>query len=204
MAVRAYGLVQYSTSGGPYTGSGPYLVDTAFYQSNSASDKIVAGDGPNKLWGNDGRDRLYGKKGNDVLVGGDGKDTLYGGEGADYFVFDRSPFKGNFDRVMDFSRKEHDKIALSWKVFKAIDVQYKNDEFGDPEYDSGIGSFFGHLRKSEFRVGSKAILETDRIVYNKAKGQLFYDKDGSGAAEAIKIAQFKPGTILAATDFLII
>ncbi len=203
MAVKTYGLVKYSFGGVKYTGSGPYKIDIQYYKSDAESDRIIAGNGPNVLWGNDGNDRLYGKDGSDRLAGGDGRDILYGGAGADYFVFDRSLAQAG-DRVMDFSRKEHDKVVLAGDVMKKINVEYHINPFGDPEYDPDLGSFYGRLSKSEFRVGTKALLETDRIIYNKAKGELFYDADGSGAGAMKLIAQFKPGTVLTAADFMII
>jgi serralysin len=196
MAVRTAGTLMYSYGGGPLQ------TEASQYISNGASDKIVAGNGPNELYGNGGNDTLYGKDGNDLLVGGAGRDTLYGGNRADYFVFDRAPGGKNVDRVMDFSRKQGDKIVLSYKYYKAIKLKFKYDPFGDVKEDTRLDTPVGWLSAAEFRIGPKALLETDRMIYNKAKGALYYDKDGIGATAPVKIADFKAGTTLAASDFM--
>jgi Ca2+-binding RTX toxin-like protein len=196
VTVRTAGTLMYSTGGGPFH------TEPSQYISDSASDIVIAGNGPNELYGNAGNDKMYGKDGNDLLVGGYGRDTLYGGKGADYFVFDRAPSAKNVDRVMDFSHKQGDKIAFSYKYFKAIDLKFKYDAFGHIAEDRELNLPVGRLSQSAFRLGDKALLETDRMIYNKAKGALYYDKDGSGAAEAVKIAEFKAGTALSYSDFL--
>jgi len=183
-------------------GGGPLRTEPSRYISNAASDRVVAGEGPNQLYGNGGNDKLFGNGGDDVLVGGAGRDTLFGGKGADRFVFDRPASATNVDRVMDFSHKQGDRIALSHKHFSAVTLAYKYDSFGQPVEDRALGLKVGFLPASAFRQGDQALLETDRIVYNKATGALFYDVDGSGAAEAVKIADFKAGTALYASDFL--
>jgi Ca2+-binding RTX toxin-like protein len=197
MTVRTAGRVGY---GGHDLNS--LTFEPSQYISNGASDRVVAGNGPNELYGNGGNDTLVGGAGDDELFGGAGKDALLGGKGADYFVFTLAPRATNVDRVMDFSRTQHDKIVLSYKYFKAVNLVLKYDVFGHVEEDRRMGLPVGHLSKTEFRVGKAALLETDRIVYDKATGALTYDKDGSGAAAAVKIANFKAGTALSWSDFL--
>lgn len=46
--------------------------------------------------------------------------------------------------------------------------------------------------------------DNDRIVYNSATGQLFYDSDGSGAGAAVLFATLQTGLGLAASDFEVI
>jgi Ca2+-binding RTX toxin-like protein len=108
----------------------------------------------------------------------------------------------NVDRVMDFSRKQGDKVVLSYKYFKAVNLVLKNGPFGGVEEDRRLDLPVGYLSKNEFRIGGTALLETDRIVYDKASGALYYDMDGSAAAAAIKIAAFKPGTTVSWSDFI--
>jgi Ca2+-binding RTX toxin-like protein len=196
MTVRTAGQVAYNRPGQSF------LAEPWKYISNGASDRVVAGNGPNELYGNGGNDTLVGGAGDDELFGGAGKDTLFGGKGADYFVFTHAPRATNVDRVMDFSRSQHDKVLLAYKHFKAVNLVLKYDAFGHVEEDRRMGLPVGHLSKTEFRVGKTALLETDRIVYDKAMGALLYDPDGSGAAAAVKIANFKAGTTLYWSDIL--
>ncbi|MET0531446.1 MAG: calcium-binding protein, partial [Microvirga sp.] len=44
------------------------------------------------------------------------------------------------------------------------------------------------LSKAAFWIGNKAHDANDRIIYNKQKGILLYDEDGTGAKAAIQIA----------------
>ena len=44
---------------------------------------------------------------------------------------------------------------------------------------------------------------TDRIIYDAATGNIFYDPDGTGAAAATLFATVDPGTALTHADFLI-
>jgi len=60
------------------------------------------------------------------------------------------------------------------------------------------------LEQSEFVTGLAASTAEQRIVYNQAKGQLFYDADGNGAGMAVLFAQLTPGTALANTSFEVI
>jgi Ca2+-binding RTX toxin-like protein len=197
MTVRKHGTVGY---GGHDLDSLTY--EPAQYISNAASDRIVAGNGPNELYGNNGNDTLLAKAGDDLLVGGAGIDSLYGGKGADYFVFDHAPTRTNIDHIKDFSAKQHDKIVLSYKYFKAVDLVIKQDASGHVEQDRRLDADIGHLSKEQFRIGGAALLDTDRILYNKATGALYYDADGSGAGAPVKIADLKHGTALSASDFL--
>lgn len=172
------------------------------YISNAGSDRVVAGNGPNELYGNGGNDTLVAKNGDDMLFGGAGRDTLFGGKGADYFVFNEAPLANNIDRVMDFSRGQGDKLAFSYKHFKAVNPVLKYDPFGAPAKDSRLDIPVATLSKNEFRVGPTALLETDRIVYDKPNGVLSFDVDGSGAEAAVKIAVLKAGTTVSWSDIL--
>jgi hypothetical protein len=60
------------------------------------------------------------------------------------------------------------------------------------------------LSKSSFVVGTKAKDKNDYIVYDKAKGVLYYDADGSGKGAAVKFAQIKKGLAIDHKDFFIV
>lgn len=130
-----------------------------------------------------GKDTLRGGAETTILDGGKGKDKLYGADGfADQFLFDTKPGNRNFDKVFDFTRGE-DKVILDNDVFRAIGPS---------------------LTRKEFYVGSEAHDGSDRLIYDKANGALYYDQDGIGGRDAVKIATFEHGLKLGLADFEII
>ncbi|AWM85980.1 calcium-binding protein [Microvirga sp. 17 mud 1-3] len=136
------------------------------------------------LGGSKKADRLVGGAGDDRLDGKLGADKLTGGAGDDVFAFTTKLGKGNVDRILDFKAGD-DMIQLSGKIFAKIGK--------------------GHLDKGEFRLGTKALDEDDRIIYDRKSGNLFYDKDGSGTAyAAVKFAHVKAKADLSVHDFLIV
>ncbi|MCB5174587.1 calcium-binding protein [Microvirga lenta] len=152
--------------------------------SSKGHDKLYGGKGNDALLGDVGNDRLYGEDGNDYLVGGTGKDSLYGGKGKDGFIFSEPVARKNMDKIMDFSVKD-DTVYMALEHFTAMGA-------------------VGKLAAGAFHVGSAAAEEDDRIVYNKAKGALYYDPDGSGAAAAIQFASIGKNLSLSHRDFEII
>lgn len=158
----------------------------------SENGTLSGGDGNDTLygyWNNDllygdaGDDRLYGHTGNDTLVGGFGNDTLASGEGYDFLVFDKPLSRTNVDTLTDFNPWA-DQIRLKLSVFRAI-------------------GHTGLLDASAFWIGSKAHAASDRIIYYKGAGVLFYDPDGSGATPQVKFAVL--GKLdLSAAAFLVI
>ncbi|HEY8382759.1 MAG TPA: M10 family metallopeptidase C-terminal domain-containing protein [Microvirga sp.] len=154
----------------------------------AAADTFIGGAGRDAFRGLGGVDRLQGGAGNDRLAGGAGADILTGGTGRDVFVFDTKATRGSADTIRDY-RAVDDAIHLDNAVFKV--------GRGSPDRPLALAP---HL----FRAGPVAEDANDRIVYNRATGALFYDADGTGAAAAIKIAQFKAGLGLGAGEFLVI
>jgi Ca2+-binding RTX toxin-like protein len=136
----------------------------------------------NRIEGGSGRDELVGLGGDDALHGGLGLDFLEGGAGADRFVFDTAPGTvSNFDRIMDFAA--NDLIALDRAIFGAL---------------PGRGAA---LAGDAFVLGVRAEDAEDRIVYDRATGNLYYDADGNGAGARILFAQLDAGKALGAADF---
>jgi Ca2+-binding RTX toxin-like protein len=128
-------------------------------------------------------DSLSGGEGNDTIYGGDGNDVLSGGNGSDLFIFSSASVKaGGVDRITDFDP------AADW-----IDL--------GPEFAALTN---GPLRADEFRLGERAADWNDRIIYNKAAGELFYDADGNGAGAQVKFAEFTPNTSLAHLSFFVL
>jgi Ca2+-binding RTX toxin-like protein len=151
---------------------------------DAGSDKLYGLDGDDDLYGGTGRDNLNGGNGSDYISGGLDNDTLAGGTGRDYFVFDATPSRANVDTITDFSPRD-DTIMLDNKIFTRL----------GPD---------GWLSGAAFRSGKAAADSSDRIIYNKGTGDLFYDPDGIGRAAAIKIAQLKAGLAITKADFYVL
>ncbi len=108
---------------------------------------------------------MIGNTAANILAGNLGNDVLTGGAGGDTFLFDTKPNKtANVDHVTDMVHLT-DFIELDHTIFSKIK----------------IGT--GHLKKSAFFAhdgAHKAHDSSDRIIYDKTSGALYYDKDGDG------------------------
>ncbi len=144
---------------------------------NSATNQLTGNGADNVLSGLGGNDRLTGGLGNDRLIGGAGRDILTGGAGSDDFVFSEWG-TGNFDTVADFDAA-FDTIQLSSTAF-GLDI--------------------GAIDSSEFGFGTKATTATQRLVYDQARGDLYFDADGNGAGGRQLIASLVDGTVLTYDD----
>jgi Ca2+-binding RTX toxin-like protein len=136
------------------------------------------------LIGNELGQSLVGNAGANVLDGGLGNDVLIGLGGADTFAFTSALGAGNVDAINDFVSGT-DKIALDDAVFTAI---------------GGLGA----LNPNAFFTGAAAHDADDRIIYNGATGQLFYDADGNGAGAAVLFATLQNLPVLTASDITVI
>ena len=143
--------------------------------------------------------RLFGGEGNDSLTGAgdDGGSRLDGGAGNDTmgdliapgtFVFSVAPGAANADRIVGFGGGQD--IELDGNVHASSGVTGRFAA-GDARFAAGAG----------FTSGQDA---TDRVVYNTATGQLFYDADGSGSGAAQLIATLEGAPTLSATSIVII
>lgn len=125
------------------------------------------------LLGSGFADKLTGNEGKNTLSGAGGKDTLSGGRGADTFLFDtKLSTADSRDTITDFSLVQGDRIALD------------NDLFvGKLKADRG-----GHLLAAQFQDLSQGKADkADRILYDTLKGDLYFDKDGSGKEGAVPL-----------------
>lgn len=118
------------------------------------------------------------------LTGNAAANVLTGGGGPDQFVFETAISPLNVDRISDFSVVD-DTIVLDRTIY------------------SGISST-GALSTDAFWSGTSAHDSSDRIIYDKVTGNLFYDADGLGGAAAVKFAQLGTGLTLSNADFLVI
>jgi Ca2+-binding RTX toxin-like protein len=60
------------------------------------------------------------------------------------------------------------------------------------------------LKSSFFYAGAAAHDSSDRLIYNKKTGALFYDADGTGAAKPVQIATLAKKLALSHKDFFVI
>jgi len=150
----------------------------------AGNDTLWGRGGTDLIDGGAGNDKVYGESGDDLLSGGLGRDTLTGGSGEDFFAFESRLSKYEIDSVTDFSVK-YDTIML-WKgIFKVA------------------ASSSGVISSGAFRLGSKAEDSSDRIIYNKSSGALYYDPDGTGSKAAVQFAKLDKSLKMTYKDFIL-
>ncbi|WP_445500766.1 calcium-binding protein [Microvirga sp. G4-2] len=152
-------------------------------------ENLSGGSGNDRFTGNTLANILKGNSGNDTLDGGYGKDVLYGGSGKDIFVFTTKPSSSNYDKIADYNWSD-DTIYLENGVFTKL----------------GSGSITSpkKLASSAFWTGAMAHDSSDRIIYDSAKGYLYYDADGTGAAKQVLIATMAKGHNMTYAEFYVI
>ena len=145
---------------------------------------VLAGDAlDNTLIGNSGNDQLFGGGGQDVIEGGLGRDRMTGGAGADVFVFNAKTGLGDY--IHDFDTAT-DLIRLEGSAF-------------------GYDTFAGGVSADDFVTGvTNAALDlTDRFVFRTSDATLWFDRDGSGKARAVMIADLQAGAVVDMWNLLI-
>jgi Ca2+-binding RTX toxin-like protein len=151
----------------------------------SENDTLLGGDGNDSLDAGEESDVVDGGSGNDTLISSGG--TLTGGAGADSFLFDSA----SGDAITDFSSGV-DRIRLDARQMPELGRSGTLSE-GDPRFYAAAGAAAGHDAD-------------DRLVYNTSSGELYFDPDGDGAAEASRIATLRIGggaATLAAADITV-
>ncbi len=157
---------------------------------NAVGNAINGNAGANTLKGLWGNDTLVGGDGADSLFGNGGSDTLTGGAGADRFCFDTAfSASTNLDTITDFVSAS-DKIQLDDDIAGAF-VALTSPSVAQGSFISGAGL-------------TAARDADDFLIYNTSTGDLYYDRDGSGAAAAIKFALLTAAPALTAGDFVIV
>lgn len=147
---------------------------------NSLSNRLTGNAMNNVLTGLAGNDRLDGGLGDDDLQGGIGRDILTGGGGADEFQFAEWG-SANYDSIVDFSSVD-DTIGLNGAAF---------------------GLALGALDPSVFAFGAAATDSLQRILYNQATGDIYFDADGNGAGARQLVASLVDGTAITYEDFFV-
>jgi len=141
------------------------------------------GKGSIDLTGNEFAQSIVGNSGANKIDGKGGADTLFGGGGKDMFFMTTTLGANNVDHLGDFSVRD-DTISLSASVFTGMSA--------------------GSLASGAFALGSAALQGDDRILYDRASGQVFFDQDGSGTGYApVLFATVSTGLNLTAADFIV-
>ena len=153
------------------------------------ADVLLGGDGDDIFAAGQGRDRVNGGRGNDTIEATEGRDVLTGGSGADTFAFEAPPADGFLPTITDF-RHGIDRISVQDIVFNHV----------------GFGGFDGApMDAIHFGYGRQAKSEDQGLIYDRARGFLYYDADGSlGAADRVLVAKFGAGTVVAFDDFWVV
>jgi Ca2+-binding RTX toxin-like protein len=144
--------------------------------------------GADTLVGGSGNDTIFGNSGNDWIEGRGGNDQLSGGSGQDSYVF-REFGAGNADTLLNFD-SNWDAMRFDSGAFGALGGA-GHFAAGDARFFAGAGASAGHDAD-------------DRIVYNTSTGQLYYDADGAGGADAQLVATVQGAGTLAAPDIWVI
>jgi len=156
----------------------------------NAAFELISNGSPlaDKFVGGTGNDRLTGSGGNDTLVGGGGNDTLNGGVGSDdVFAFTLRPNANtNMDTIVNFDPGDRIHLTKSALAFAGL-----------------LSSPGATLSDNEFVVvGQQAAAASTRIIYDD--GKLFYDSDGTGAANPVQFATISSKPILTSQHFFVI
>jgi len=117
--------------------------------------------------GNELANVLTGNGGANRLDGGLGADSLTGGAGGDTYAFTTALGGGNVDKVVGFVVGE-DMFNLDQDIFTALST--------------------GQLTADAFNTGRVATDADDRILFDTARGALYYDADGAGGTAAVQFA----------------
>jgi Ca2+-binding RTX toxin-like protein len=149
---------------------------------SSYSGTLIGSHGANVLFGTYVTDTISGGAGNDTLRGNFGDDRLIGGTGTDTFLFDVGSGRGLM-RITDFEAGE--KIGLNR---------------AGPE---GFGALGSRLTADEFRLGSRALDDNDRLIYDQSRGLLIWDDDGNGSGTGRAIARLSPDVALTFSDIFV-
>jgi Ca2+-binding RTX toxin-like protein len=152
-------------------------------------DYLVGGDGDDIFIAGLGRDVMNGGRGNDTLIATEGHDVMTGGRGADAFEFAETPYVGEWDEIKVFASGV-DNIWVHDTTFNHV----------------GFGGFDGAaLEAIHFGLGKQAKTAEQGLIYDRAKGFLYYDADGSGnQADRVLFAKLGAGTELTFHDLWVV
>ena len=164
----------------------------------AGDDNLIGGAGNDSLIGANGQDSLTGDNGQDTLIGGNDADTLTGGSGKDTLI-------GEAGADLLTGGAESD-IFYYPNLNNGGDVitDFQNDDFVIASAAGfGGGLTTGFLKPSQFTLGSGASDTSDRFIYNRSSGELFFDPDGTGSTNQLLIATLSNNPNLSNDDIFI-
>jgi Ca2+-binding RTX toxin-like protein len=166
------------------SGAGTDLVSSSisYALGNNVENLTLTGSGNINAAGNGLANALTGNSGNNLIDGGLGNDMLIGGGGQDTFLFDTT-LTGNVDTVADFGTNET--IQLDRSVFTAITT-------------------LGTLSAAAFFAGAAAHDLDDRIIFDSATGNLFYDSNGNADGGSVQFAHINGAPSINNTSFNVV
>ncbi|NSY39569.1 hypothetical protein [Leisingera sp. ANG59] len=106
--------------------------------------------------------------------------------GEDIIAFDAVPADGSFQEISGFAPGS-DKFVFDSSAFTAL-----QDQQGEM------------LDEAHFEIAARADDIDDYVIYKWKTGELFYDADGSGGSDQVKIAQLDAQMALDHSDFLVL
>jgi Ca2+-binding RTX toxin-like protein len=184
---RLYASASYALGGGVevelVSVANQSTIDAIDLTGNEFGQVLFGNDGLNTLSGGGGNDTLWGLGGNDLLDGGTGTDNLVGGNGEDVFRFTAAVNASNADTIFGYAAAD-DVIHLHDAVF--------------------TGLALGSLNANAFVTGTAAQDADDRIIYDSATGNLFFDADGNGSGAAVLFATLQGAPAITASEFVVI
>lgn len=62
------------------------------------------------------------------------------------------------------------------------------------------GMSAGVLSAEDFATGTSASDTADRFIFDRASGQLWFDEDGTGAADQVLVATFEQNAMVTSAD----
>jgi Ca2+-binding RTX toxin-like protein len=160
-------------------------------EGRGGNDTLIGGsDGGNSgahVLGGEGNDSIRGTGDfGDTLDGGAGNDTISAAGGDILLIYSVAPGAANADIIVDFAGA---RLQLD----------------GTVHANSGPSGRFAAGDARFWSSGTGAAHDADdRVIYNAANGQLWYDADGNGAGAAQLIATLQGAPTLAATDIEVI
>jgi Ca2+-binding RTX toxin-like protein len=163
------------------------VIGVAAINGLGGNDRITGTQLADLIDGGGGNDTIIGGAGADTIIGGNGNDILTGGADADRFVFNVAPnASSNVDRVTDFVSGV-DTLAFSAAVFTGLAAD--------------LGGLLDPVR---FHIGANAADADDRLIYDSALGNLYYDSNGSASGSRVLVATLSGAPTLLASDIVII